>query len=107
MASLSSLYIKTETLETLVKTLKKKKGKEGKGIELTISLQDETNDYGQNLSAFVSQSKEDREAKKDRFYVGNGKNFWNDGDITTAEKVETETTSSEASDDDDDDTLPF
>lgn len=82
MASLNSLYIKKETLKTLYDTLCKKTGKEGKGVELTISLSDETNQYDQNVSAWVSQTKEQREAGKDRYFVGNGKTFWtNDGEL--------------------------
>lgn len=82
MSSLSEIYIKKETLETLLKTVN---AKGEKGVSLTISIGDETNQYGQNLSGFVSQTKEQREAKKDKFYVGNGKVFWTDGKITKAE----------------------
>ena len=85
MANLSDIWIKTETLQILLDTAKKKGVP---GIALTLSTSDETNQYGQNVSAYVSQSKEDREAKKDRFYVGNGKLFWTDGKITKAEKKE-------------------
>ena len=85
MSSLSEIYFKIETLKTLADTLAKKGEK---GISITISTNDETNDYGQNVTAFVAQSKEDREAKKNRFYVGNGKVFWNDGKITNAAKKE-------------------
>ena len=70
MASLNNIYFKLETLETLVNTLKKKGEK---GISIDFVINDESNDYSQNISAYVSQSKEDREAKKTRFYVGNGK----------------------------------
>lgn len=70
---LSDVYIKKDTLKKMLEVLE---AKNEKGISLTISTGDRTNDYGQNVSAFVSQSKEDREAKKDKFYVGNGKVFW-------------------------------
>jgi hypothetical protein len=76
MAHLQEIYIKAEVLETLAKTVR---AKGEKGLSLTIAAQDETNQYGQNVSAYVSQSKEDREAKKARYYVGNGKTFWSDG----------------------------
>lgn len=85
MGSLSSIYIKKETLETLLKVVTKK---EEKGIELTISIGEESNNYGQNLSAYVAQTKEQREAKKEKYYVGNGKVFWTDGKITIATKKE-------------------
>ena len=83
MASLSDIYIKLDTLETLVKGLKKK-GENG--ISITLSTNDDSNQWGQNVSAYVSQKKEEREAKKNRFYVGNGRVFWNDGKITNAVK---------------------
>src|SRR6188768_1603382 len=85
MGSLSSLYIKKETLEMLLKGVT---AKGEKGIEITISINDETNNYGQNLTSFVSQSKEQREAKKEKYYVGNGKVFWTDNKISLAGKKE-------------------
>ena len=83
MSSLSDIYIKTDVLEMLLKTAK---AKNMKGIGITISISDETNQYDQNVSGYVSQTKEEREAKKNRFYVGNGKVFWTDGPIVKAEK---------------------
>jgi len=83
MASLNNVYFKKETLKTLLETLEKKGDK---GISITVALNDDTNEWGQNISAYVSQSKEEREAKKARFYVGNGKTFWTDGKVTVAEK---------------------
>ena len=85
MSSLSSIYIKKEVLETLLKAVTKKKEK---GVEITISINEEANQYGQNLSAYVAQTKEQREAKKDKFYVGNGKVFWTDGKIELPKKKE-------------------
>lgn len=83
MASLSSIYIKKETLETILKTVNAKKEK---GFEMTVSINDETNQWGQNVAAWASQSKEDRQAQKNKYYVGYGKCFWTNGEITTAEK---------------------
>lgn len=85
MASLSEIYIKKDVLETILKTIN---AKNEKGILITISQNDETNKYGQNVTGFVSQTKEQREQKKDKFFVGNGKTFWTDGKITIAEKRE-------------------
>lgn len=105
MASLNSLYIKTETLKTLFQTLEKK-GEAG--VEFTISINDELNPYGQNISAYVAQSKEDREAKKSRYYVGNGTCFWNDGKIMSKKDIEAnapQVEDAEVVDEDDD--LPF
>jgi len=56
-----------------------------KYLSLSISLNDETR-YGNNVSIAISQSKEEREAKANKTYLGNGKVVWNDGKITNAEK---------------------
>jgi hypothetical protein len=85
MAVLANTYFKLETLETLVKTLKAK-GEAGIGIDFSIN--DTTNEYGSNVSAYVSQSEDERKAKKPRFYVANGRVFWTDGNVSVAEKVE-------------------
>lgn len=83
MSSLSSIYIKKETLLTLLETLNAKKDA---GVSLTISINEDTNQFGQNLSCWVEQSKEERDVKKNRFYVGNGKCFWTDGAIKIADQ---------------------
>lgn len=83
MASLSNIYIKEDVLETLLKTIRTKGEK---GISIDISINDESNTYDQNVSAYVSQTKEQREDKKPRYYVGNGKCFWTDGKIEIAKK---------------------
>lgn len=104
MASLNSLYIKKETIETILKTLNKKGEK---GVEITISINDETNQYGQNTSAWVSQTKEQREQKANKFYVGNGKCFWTDGEISKAEKNVQEAIIVEPEEEEEDGDLPF
>jgi len=65
------------------------KAKNGKVYyNFTISVNDETNDYGQNVSAFDSMTKEEREAGKSKSYIGNGKVVWTDGSIVVAERKE-------------------
>lgn len=85
MSSLSNVYVKLETLETLLAVVKKKGEK---GISIDISISETTNEWGQNLTAYVSQTKEQRDEKKPRFYVGNGKVFWTDSKIEVAKKKE-------------------
>jgi hypothetical protein len=104
MSSLSEIYIKKETLETLLKTVN---AKGEKGVSLTISIGDETNQYGQNLSGFVSQTKEQREAQTTKYYVGNGKVFWTNGTITKAEAKQKEQSSQEPIQNNAPDELPF
>jgi hypothetical protein len=62
------------------------KGKDGKYTNYTIAINDETNQYGQNCSMYKEQTKEQRDAKEKKEYIGNGKVFWTDGKITTATK---------------------
>tara|TARA_R110000772_G_scaffold74599_2_gene162472 strand:+ start:9420 stop:9716 length:297 start_codon:yes stop_codon:yes gene_type:complete len=64
---------------------------------VTVFLDDSTNPYGQNASAIMEQTKEQREAKEARIYLGNGKVVWTDGTIKPADKVERQTSASEQS----------
>ena len=88
MASLSEIYVKKSTLETILKALNAKQGKEGEGVKLTISLSDQTNNFGQNVSVYVAQSKDQRDAKTPLFYVGNGKTFWSKGETPCPQREE-------------------
>ena len=54
-------------------------------VNLTMSVNDETR-YGNNTSIYVSQTQEEREAKKPKTYIGNGKVVWNNGSIVNAER---------------------
>lgn len=113
MGSLSSLYIKKDVLETLLKGVN---AKGNNGIEITVSISDESKSFNgdkgttyQNASAFVSQSKEDRDSGKAKYYVGNGKCFWTDGSIVVAGDSQSSTTktSKKAAAAEVDDDLPF
>jgi hypothetical protein len=97
MASLTNLYLKKETLETLLKGVN---AKNLNGIDITVSINDEVKTFEgkngtvvQNVSAFVSQSKEERDSKKEKFYVGNGRVFWTDGAISVAEQPQSNSSS--------------
>ena len=60
------------------------KGKKGTYYNFTVSVNDDTNTYGQNASVFDSQSKEQREAKEPKKYIGNGQVIWTDGTCVKA-----------------------
>jgi len=64
------------------------KGKKGMYYNFTVSVNDDTNAYGQNASVFDSQSKEQREAKEPKKYIGNGQVVWTDGTCVKAERQE-------------------
>lgn len=80
------------------------KGKDGYK-NYTISISDETNQYGQNVTMYEQQSKEERENKVPKKYIGNGSVVWNDGKITNAEKKEVNNTPKV--EEKDEDLLPF
>lgn len=54
----------------------------GKYLNLTISISDEINQYGQNVAAWEAQSMEDRKEKVVKNYVGNGKVVYTEGLVT-------------------------
>ena len=87
MSALGSISIKT---------------KDGVYKNYTLSISDKTNEYGQNVTMFEEQTKEQREAGEPRTYVGNGKIFWTDGNVSVAEAVEKETAAASTDSD-----LPF
>lgn len=57
------------------------KGKKGTYASLDVWIEDEPDQYGNDASICETQSKEEREAKAKRNYVGNGKKRfgWEDG----------------------------
>ena len=80
---MSSLINVSLNLQNLPKE-KFVEGKKGVYYNFTLSVNDETNQYGQNVAVFDSQTKEEREAKKDKVYIGNGKVVWTDGNCVVA-----------------------
>lgn len=47
-------------------------GQKGKYIDLDIWINDEPDQYGNNVSANIRQTKEESESKERKIYVGNG-----------------------------------
>ena len=92
-------------LSLRVDKLPKEKFVQGKDgavyYNFTIGVNDDSNQYGQNVSATDSQTKEEREAKKPKSYLGNGNVVWTDGNIKVADK-KVEATAKEVESD-----LPF
>ena len=108
MARLSAKTIMSAiiNLSLRVDALPKEKfvqGKDGKVYyNFTINVNDESNQFGQNVSATDSQTKEERDAKKPKSYLGNGTVVWTNGTIQLAEKKEGVATKEVVGDD-----LPF
>ncbi len=59
-------------------------GKKGKYLPITITLNDELDQFGNNGPIIVEQTKEEREAKADKVYLGNVKVVWTNGDNVAA-----------------------
>ena len=74
-------------------------GEKGTYLNLTVSLNDTPDKFGNTVSAWQSQTKEQREAKVNRTFLGNGKVlFDSDGANTTPPPAQQEVEV---------DTLPF
>ena len=59
-------------------------GKKGKYLPITITLNDELDNYGNNGPVMVSQSKEERESKAAKVYLCNVKVVWTNGNNVAA-----------------------
>lgn len=66
------------------------KNAQGTYDKYTMSINDKQDDYGNNASVWIAQTKEERESKQPKKYVGNGKVTWTDSTIIKAEFVERE-----------------
>lgn len=81
-------------------------GKTGKFLNLDIWINDEEDEYGNHASANIRQSKEEREAKERKIYVGNGKKVFGWDDAPASTKATTQNMAKSAADDDGD-SIPF
>lgn len=64
------------------------KGKTARYIPLSIYVDEKLDKFKNNVSIQLSQSKEDREAKKPKTYLGNGKVIFAKGEIKTAKELQ-------------------
>ena len=66
-------------------------GKKGKYYPITVVLNDEPGQYGDSGYIMTEQTKEERDAKTQKQYLGNVKVVWTNGqNVTTAEKQGTQ-----------------
>ena len=59
-------------------------GKKGKYLPITITLNDTPDQFGNQGPVVVEQTKEEREAKEPKTYLGNVKVVWTNGDNVAA-----------------------
>ena len=55
-------------------------GAKGKYLPITITLNDEQDQFGNQGPVVVQQTKEERDAKTEKVYLGNVKVVWTNGD---------------------------
>ena len=55
-------------------------GAKGKYLPITITVNDDVDQFGNHGPVVVSQSKEERDAKTEKVYLGNVKVVWTNGD---------------------------
>jgi hypothetical protein len=61
------------------------KGAKGQYLPITITVNDDADQYGNQGPIIVAQSKEERESKQAKVYLGNVKVAWTDGNISKAD----------------------
>lgn len=59
-------------------------GKKGKYLPISITINDEPDQFGNQGPITIAQSKEEREAKSAKTYLGNVKVVWTNGDNVSA-----------------------
>jgi hypothetical protein len=77
-------------------------GKKGTYANLTISLNDEPDQYNNDVSVWEGQTEDERKSKVDRNFLGNGKVVWSSEGQTQQHKQ-----SKKASKEEEHDLLPF
>jgi len=82
-------------------------GKKGKYLPITITINDELDQFGNNGPVVVAQSKEEREAKVSKVYLGNVQVVWTNGDNVAAAPREGQPQQAAASVPETVDDLPF
>lgn len=85
MSAIIAAWMPLAKLKEIVETLE---ARDEKGFKMTIGLNDDSDKFGQNVQLFAEQTKEQRDAKQDRYFCGNGRVIWTNGKIILAEKKE-------------------
>ena len=76
--------IKTSIDLTKIDKTKIIDGKKGKYLPITITINDELDQFNNQGPVIISQSKEEREAKENKVYLGNVQVVWTNGDNVAA-----------------------
>ena len=88
MSAIISGSVSLERIQEAAKSLEAHKNG-NTYVNLTIFVNDDTDDYGNNASIQLSQTKEQREAKEARVYFGNAKVVYvGESGVVKAERTE-------------------
>jgi hypothetical protein len=79
-------------------------GKKGKYLPITITVNNEKDQFGNDGPVIVSQSQEERTSKAQKTYLGNVKVVWTDGQVPSPAPRETQPQQAAPVENDD---LPF
>lgn len=60
----------------------------GKYLNMTVIVNDDLDKFGNNVAITIQQSREERDLKASKTFLGNGKVVYTTGDIKVAEKQE-------------------
>ena len=83
------------------------KGKKGKYLPITITINDEPDQFGQQGPVCVDQTKEEREAKTAKTYLGNVRVVWTNGEFPDRIPYDDQPAKKQTVEVDDGDDLPF
>lgn len=82
-------------------------GKKGKYLPLTITINDEVDQFGNQGPITIAQSKEERESKSPKIYLGNISVVWSNGNNVGAAPRDGQPQQKQQQQSPDDDDLPF
>lgn len=76
----------TKITKSKIKEVKKKDGSTAKYLDISIVVNDSEDQFGNICSISEGQTKEERESKATKNYLGNGKRVWSDN-APVAQKI--------------------
>lgn len=83
MANLGKFWVNVKNIDKArLQTLKSG----AVGFNMSFAINDEVDQFGNNVSTWMDQSEDERKAKAKRIYLGNGKLHWSNGIITIVNK---------------------
>ena len=83
MANLGKCWINVKNIDKArLQTLKSG----AVGFNISFAINDEVDQYGNNVSMWMDQTEDERKAKAKRVYLGNGKLSWSNGVVTIVNK---------------------